>query len=117
MFPITVRFGIAWFPVKALAPRVANGEHVKGCAVTALPAGQGLVARAIAVVLRRETEPPPVSPAPAFTASDGLASMVLLTPAAGMLTLTLPLVPPPNSPAPAVTPVIVPSPEEPAGKG
>src|SRR5467141_935102 len=110
MVPETVRFGAVWLPEKVFAPRPANGEQVNGWAVTALPEAQVFGARATVVDPPSETEPPPVRPAPAFTPSAGLANMALLTPAAGMLRLTLPVVPPPKRPVPAVTPVMVPTP-------
>ena len=56
------------------------------------------------------TAPPPVRPVPAVTVSDGLASIVLVTPALGILMVPLLVMVPPAKPAPAVMLVTVPLP-------
>src|SRR2546427_2898080 len=91
-------------------PRVANGEHVNGKAVIALPVAQFAVAILRVVAPPRETAPPPARPAPAVKVKDGFASMLLSTLEGAMLRLTAPVVPPPVRPEPATRPVIVPEP-------
>src|SRR5271170_7502045 len=85
---------IVWVPVKVLA--VASS-------------GILVVSTLIGVVLPpNATKPPPVRPVPTGTVSDGLASMALLTPPVGMLSVPLPVIGPPVSPAPLATLVTVP---------
>src|SRR5580698_429485 len=64
------------------------------------------------LVLPRLIAPGVVSPPAvlAFRVMLEFCSMALVTPAEGMLSVTVPLVPPPLSPEPAVTPVMVPLP-------
>src|SRR5579864_2768423 len=60
----------------------------------------------------KATTPPPLSPDPAETVREGCCNMALVTPAAGIFKLSVPLVPPPLSPLPVavVMPVMVPVP-------
>ncbi len=60
------------------------------------------------------TVPPPDSPDPACTVIDGFASIVLVTPAAGILMVPLVVIGPPVSPAPVFT--LVTDPPLPPGK-
>jgi hypothetical protein len=54
------------------------------------------------------TVPPPDNPDPATTFTEGLANIVLLTPAAGILIVPVPVIGPPVNPAPVATLVTVP---------
>ncbi len=62
------------------------------------------------IVPPNATVPPPDRPVPVSTLSEEFASMVLVTPAAGMLIVPLVVIGPPVSPAPVPTLVTVPEP-------
>ena len=62
------------------------------------------------MVLPKATVPPPDNPAPAVIVTEGLASMVLVTPAEGILIVPVPVIGPPVRPAPVATLVTVPLP-------
>src|SRR5208283_2756539 len=57
-----------------------------------------------------DTKPPPVSPEPGLTVSDGLRSMALVTPPVAMLNVPLLVIGPPVNPGPLPTLVTVPVP-------
>src|ERR1700674_851139 len=60
------------------------------------------------IVPPNATVPPPDNPDPACTVMEGLASMLLVTPAAGILIVPLLVIGPPVRPAPVPTLVTVP---------
>lgn len=62
------------------------------------------------IVPPRATVPPPDNPEPAVTVTEGLAIMLLVTPADGMLIVPLLVIGPPVNPAPVLTLVTVPLP-------
>lgn len=61
----------------------------------------------------RATVPPPDNPEPAWIVTKGFASMLLVTPAAGILIVPLEVIGPPVSPAPVLMLVTVPPPLSP----
>lgn len=67
-----------------------------------------LLARVI--VLPKATVPPPDNPEPAWMVTKGFASILFVTPAAGMLIVPLEVIGPPVSPAPVLMLMTVPLP-------
>jgi hypothetical protein len=93
-----------------IVPVVVTGPPVRPAPVLTLVTVPPEAVLVSVTVPPSATVPPPDNPDPAFTVMEGFASMVLVTPAAGILIVPVAVIGPPVRPAPVLTLVTVPPP-------
>ena len=109
MVLVTPADGMLMVPVPVIGPPVRPAP-----VATSVTVPPKLGAELVSVIVPpKGTLPPPDNPDPAVIVTELFASMVLVTPAEGMLMVPVPVIGPPVRPAPVATLVTVPLPPEP----